>query len=217
MGAVDAELKTPLPMDRDTAQTIHRILRWWHATHGLVPGSRNANVFKLAAVFNRGNVPFELALDECLALADPTGPDPFTAEEITRTVKSAYRQTDHPVKQWKPRTAGMPQALARRTALSEAQARAVEDALVERFRKAMQAPPIPNTVAEPLPASPPPPEDRVQAFVRRHHLEHFVEAMDLDLDRARIVALTPQGAGDKTAEIVRHGVNAAKGQQDAST
>jgi hypothetical protein len=38
--------------------------------------------------------------------------------------------------------------------------------------------------------SPPPtpavPEDRVQAFVRRHHLEHFVKELDLDLDRARI-------------------------------
>jgi hypothetical protein len=71
----------------------------------------------------------------------------------------------------------------------------------------------------PVPPVPPapPPEDRVQAFVRRHHLEHFVEIMDLDLDRARIVALPPQGAGDKAAEIERHSVNAPKGQQDAST
>lgn len=34
---------------------------------------------------------------------------------------------------------------------------------------------------------PPIPQDRVQAFVQRHHLEHFVEVLDLDLDRARII------------------------------
>lgn len=34
--------------------------------------------------------------------------------------------------------------------------------------------------------APPIPEDRVQAFVERHGLEHLVKALDLDLDRARI-------------------------------
>lgn len=74
----------------------------------------------------------------------------------------------------------------------------------------------PRKTSAQAPVPPPPPVDRVQAFVRRHHLEHFVEAMDLDLDRARIVALPAPGAGDKRGEIGRQVVNPSRGQQDAS-
>ena len=198
-------------MDSSTADTIRRILNWWHAKHGLVPGSRNANVFKLAAVFNRGNVPFAMALDECLAFADLSGPDPFTAQEITRTVRSAYRGTDHGVKQCKPRTDR--QAPAGRTALSEAQAHALVDALVERLHKGAQAPAVPCSIPTPLP----PTVNQVQAFIQRHNLEHFVKVMDLDLDRARIVVLPAPSAGDNTAESGRQVVNPSRGQQDANT
>ncbi len=55
----------------------------------------------------------------------------------------------------------------------------------------------------PPPAPPAPPVDRVQAFVRRHHLEHLVEALDLDLDRARMVPQPPRGTRDNTGEKER--------------
>lgn len=124
-------------------EAIEGLLKWWHSRFGIVKGARNANVYKLAAAFNTYGIPKEDALAVCLRFEDPSGPDPFTAREITATVASAYQRTPHGTKQWTPK------------------------------RKA-------HHPAAPIL------EDRVQAFVRRHHLEHFVEALDLDLDRARI-------------------------------
>jgi hypothetical protein len=125
-------------------EAIEGLLKWWHRCFGIVRGARNANLYKLAAAFNSYGIPFSDALTVCLRFEDLSGPDPFTGREITATVESAYRRTEHGTKSWTPR---------RSTSAS----------------------------------LPPVPQDRVQAFVQRHHLEHFVEAMDLDLDRARII------------------------------
>lgn len=124
-------------------EAIEGLLKWWHRRFGIVKGARNANVYRLAAAFNAYGIPKEYALAVCLGFEDLSGPDPFTAREITATVASAYQRTPHATKQWTPR----------------------------------------RTEHQP---APPIPEDRVQAFVRRHHLEHFVKELDLDLDRARI-------------------------------
>jgi hypothetical protein len=74
-----------------------------------------------------------------------------------------------------------------------------------------------TSTTAPPPVPVPPPVDRVQAFIQRHNLEHFVKVMDLDLDRARIVVLPAPSAGDNTAEIGRQVVNPSRGQQDANT
>lgn len=145
-------------------EAVAGLLKWWHRRWGIVPGARNANVYKLAAAFTTYGIPYSTALAECLRFVDLDSPDPFTASEIQRTVESAYKRTEHGVKQWRTRTAA----------------------------------PIPSVPALP------PIVNEVDAFIRRHHLEHLVEALDLDMDRARMVSNADAWSPEKSGEIERH-------------
>jgi hypothetical protein len=142
-------------MGTNNTAIVEGLLKWWNARFGIVAGSRNANIYKLAAALNNYGITQLAALEVCLRYVDPSGADPLTAREITAAVASAYRRTEHGVKEWTQgtRPRDYPPAPPRRT-LSDAQARAVEDRLVEVLRKQWR------TVASPPPASapsPPPP------------------------------------------------------------
>jgi hypothetical protein len=173
------------------------LLKWWNARFGIVAGSRNANLYKLAAAFNTYGIPQVDALEVCLRYVDPSGADPLTAREITATVASAYRRTEHGVKEWtqgtRPRDFPPP-----RRKLSEAQARAVEDRLVEVLRKQWQTvatPPPPPASTPPPPPPPPVPllsdaEILLSRWAERNPaINTLVDLLDLDLSAAKITNL----------------------------
>ena len=121
-------------MHPDTDRIVDGLLRWWQRRFPMAHGQRNASIFKLAAALNNYGIPCTRALEECLRYADPTAHDPFTDREITRTVESAYRSTEHAIKEWRgghgehaPRPSYTPR-------LTPAQTKAVEDKLAEEFR-----------------------------------------------------------------------------------
>ncbi|MBX7127794.1 MAG: primase C-terminal domain-containing protein [Flavobacteriales bacterium] len=127
-------------------EALEGLLKRAHNRLPIVRGSRNTDLYKLAADFNNYGIPKEEALNACARFVDLSGPDPFTAEEIRATVESAYKRTAHGTKQWTPaRCAHRP--------------------------------------------TPPVSVDRAQAFVNRHRLQHLVDALDLDMDRARVTLL----------------------------
>jgi hypothetical protein len=184
----------------DTA-IVEGLLKWWNARFGIVAGSRNANIYKLAAALNNYGIPQVDALEVCLRYVDPTGADPLTAREITATVASAYRRTEHGVKEWthgtRPRDYPPP-----RRKLSEAQARAVEDRLVEVLRKQWQTvttppPAPPESAPPPPPPRPPPPvpllsdaEILLSRWAERNPaINTLVDVLNLDLSTAKITNL----------------------------
>lgn len=140
-------------MSTDNTEIVDGLLKWWNGRFGIVPGSRNANLYKLAAALNNYGIPVGDALEVCLRYVNPSGADPFTAGEITATVASAYRRTEHGVKEWTQgtRPRDYPPRPPRRT-LSEAQARAVEDRLVEVLRRQWQTVSTPPPPIEVMPA-----------------------------------------------------------------
>lgn len=182
-------------MGTNNTEIVEGLLKWWNARFGIVTGSRNANLYKLAAAFNNYGIPQVEALEVCLRYVDPSGADPLTAGEITATVASAYRRTEHGVKGWtrgtRPRNYPPP---PRRT-LSDAQARAVEDRLVEVFRKQWQAVATPSQA--PSVSAPPPPPPMVPLLSdaeillsrwaeRNPAINTLVDVLDLDLSAAKI-------------------------------
>lgn len=172
---------------------VDGLLKWWNDRFGIVSGHRNANIYVLAAAFNNYGVPPAEALEVCLRYVDLTGPDPLTAREITATVSSAYRRTEHGVKQWTQGTRPMAPAPPRRT-LSDVQARAVEDRLVEVLRRQWGTVPAPSLppIAVPIPTLPPsPPRHDAESLVRRMAernpaINTLVDVLDLDLSAAKI-------------------------------
>jgi hypothetical protein len=189
-------------MDTNNTAKVEGLLKWWNTRFGIVAGSRNANLYKLAAAFNTYGIPQVDALEVCLRYVDPSGADPLTAREITATVASAYRRTEHGVKEWTQGTRPRDYPPPRRK-LSEAQARAVEDRLVEVLRKQWQTvttpPPAPPESAPPSPPPPPPPppvpllsgaEVLLSRWAERNPaITTLVDVLDLDLSAAKITHL----------------------------
>jgi hypothetical protein len=184
------------PMNPDTDRIVDGLLRWWQRRFPMAQGQRNANLYKLAAALNNYGIPYTDALRVCLRYADPTGPDPFTDREITRTVESAYRSTEHAVKQWRDGHDGHTPRPAYKPRLAPAQAKAVEDRLVEEFRarfawKPWDTGPQPAEVG--ATAAPPPPlvKSRAQVAIERMAAKNpainsLVNLLDLDLSRAQV-------------------------------
>ena len=176
-------------MHPDTDMIVDGLLKWWQGDYPMAHGQRNPNIYKLAAALNNYGIPYTRALEECLPYAEPGGPDPFTAAEITRTVRSAYRRTEkHGTKQWRGGHGGGAPAPAFTPRLTPAQTQAVEDKVAEVFRArfawkpwdmgpqqpaaevgATAAPPAPIEAApQPAPAPPPPPRpDELGAWLKR--------------------------------------------------
>ncbi|HRO40795.1 MAG TPA: primase C-terminal domain-containing protein [Flavobacteriales bacterium] len=121
-------------MPNETDRIVNGLLRRWQRRFPMVQGRRNPNIFNLAAELNNYGIPCTRALEECLRYADPTGPDPFTDREITRTVKSAYRSTAHAIKKWGGGHGGHAPRPSFTPRLTPAQTKAVEDKLAEEFR-----------------------------------------------------------------------------------
>lgn len=179
-----------------TPNTVDGLLKWWNTRFGIVAGRRNANLYVLAAAFNNYGIPQAEAIEVCLRYVDHTGPDPLTAREITATVSSAYRRTEHGVRQWTQGHRPTAPAPPRRT-LSDAQARAVEDRLVEVLRRqwrTVPAPP-PPPIADPITTpTPSPPRHDAEVLVRRMAdrnpaINPLVDMLALDLSTAKITKL----------------------------
>lgn len=70
-------------------QIIQNLQKWFDKNYSMIPGNRNANLFKLAAAFNEFGVSKMEAEKELLKYQDAT----FTGREIENIVNSAYRNT----------------------------------------------------------------------------------------------------------------------------
>jgi hypothetical protein len=81
-----AERKVIIPTD-DSNKIIKGILSWWQKNYGLVSGSRNQNMFILAAALNEYGIDKQEAIATCLKFEQPD----FKATEITTTANSAYK------------------------------------------------------------------------------------------------------------------------------
>lgn len=184
-------------MGTNNPEIVEGLLKWWNTRFGIVAGSRNANLYKLAAAFNNYGIPQGDALEVCLRYVDPSGADPLTAGEITATVASAYRRTEHGVKEWTRGTRPRDYPTPPRRTLSDAQARALEDRLVDVFRKQWQAVATPSP-APPASAPPPPPvapllsdaEILLSRWAERNPaINTLVDVLGLDLSAAKITNL----------------------------
>lgn len=80
--------KIAIPLN-DQNKTIEFLHRWWNKDYGLVSGSRNHNLFVLAAAYNQYGISLDDAISSMCKLEQPD----FTCSEITTTIKSAYRNT----------------------------------------------------------------------------------------------------------------------------
>lgn len=186
-------------MGTDNTAIVEGLLKWWNVRFGIVAGSRNANIYKLAAALNNYGIPQGDALEVCLRYVDPSGADPLTAREITATVASAYRRTEHGVKEWTQGTRPRDYPPPRRT-LTDAQARAVEDRLVEVLRKQWQTVAIPPPPPPPPASAPAPPPPVAPLLTDAEILlsrwaawnpaiNTLVDVLDLDLSAAKITNL----------------------------
>jgi hypothetical protein len=90
-----------VPTD-DASKIVKGLMSWWDKNYGLVSGSRNHNLFVLAAAFNEYGIPKQEALSTCLQFEQSD----FTAQEITTTVNSAYAKIElHGTSQWEDQDA----------------------------------------------------------------------------------------------------------------
>lgn len=198
-GAADATQKENYFMSTNNNEIVEGLLKWWGARFGIVAGSRNANLYKLAAALNNYGIPQGEALEVCLQYVDPTGADPLTAQEITVTVASAYRRTEHGVKQWTRgtwRRSTPPPPVRRR--LTAAQAQAVEDRLVESLLQHFQLVPVAQGIPDPTPSAPSAPvttpamvlteaEIVMQRLTERNPAIHaLIKELDLALSTAKL-------------------------------
>jgi len=184
------------------AEDIEGILRRWERYYSMLPGHRNNSIFKLAIDYNTYGISYAEALDVCLRYVDLSGKDHFTDREITTAVKSAYRRTEHGVKQWTPGKITRP--VPPRRVLSKAQAQAVEDRLVEAMRERWQsvcitAPPEPTAPIEDQPPTrnmasiPSDAEIILQEITEQNpSLLTLMEVLDIDQQKARIIPMIPQ-------------------------
>ena len=80
--------KVTIPLN-DQNKTIEFLHKWWNKDYGLVSGSRNHNLFVLAAAYNQYGISMQDAIDSLSRFEQPD----FTALEIIATITSAYRNT----------------------------------------------------------------------------------------------------------------------------
>lgn len=80
--------KVTIPLN-DQNKTIEFLHKWWNKDYGLVSGSRNHNLFVLAAAYNQYGISLDDAISSMCKLEQPD----FPCSEITTTIKSAYRNT----------------------------------------------------------------------------------------------------------------------------
>ena len=80
--------KVTIPLN-DQNKTIEFLHKWWNKDYGLVSGSRNHNLFILAAAYNQYGISMQDAIDSLSRFEQPD----FTALEIIATITSAYRNT----------------------------------------------------------------------------------------------------------------------------
>ena len=199
-------------MPNETDRIVNGLLRRWQRRFPMVQGRRNPNIFNLAAELNNYGIPCTRALEECLRYADPTGPDPFTDQEITRTVKSAYRSTAHAIKKWGGGHGGHAPRPSFTPRLTPAQTKAVEDKVAEELRArfawkpwdmgpqqpaaevgAMAAPAPPPP--QPPPSAPPIVKSRAEVAIERMaeknpEINLLVDLLQLDVASATVRKLT---------------------------
>lgn len=199
-------------MPNETDRIVNGLLRRWQRRFPMVQGRRNPNIFNLAAELNNYGIPCTRALEECLRYADPTGPDPFTDQEITRTVKSAYRSTAHAIKKWGGGHGGHAPRPSFTPRLTPAQTKAVEDKVAEELRArfawkpwdmgpqqpaaevgAMAAPAPPPP--QPPPSAPPIIKSRAEVAIERMaeknpEINLLVDLLQLDVASATVRKLT---------------------------
>lgn len=68
---------------------VTNLVTWWESKYGATKGSRNSNVFKLAAAFND----FGINKNEATNILSNYKSDGFNEKEIQTIIKSAYRNT----------------------------------------------------------------------------------------------------------------------------
>jgi len=124
-------------MNHEQQDMIDGLLKWWLRKWGPVHGQRNANMFKLAAAFNDYGIPELVALPTCLQFIDLQTPDPFTANEITSVVRSAYQRTPSGTKQWKGRgrQKGSATQVPERSVLTSSQRALIIEALASKIKE----------------------------------------------------------------------------------
>lgn len=185
----------------DINAAIDGLLKWWHRRFGPLRGQRNANTYILAAALNNYGIPYADALATCLRYVDTDPSAPFTAAEITDIVVSAYRRTEHGVRQW--RAGASPQPVAQEGSRSSMRYTAEQHAaLVERITARLlrqhtaplaitlpKAPTSPTAAPAPQPEQPASPLDRLLAKFPAITL--LVEELDLDLSRANVKNIIP--------------------------
>lgn len=74
----------------DQQEAVRRLLKWWHKKYGVNAGSRNNNVFTLAAKFND----FGIDPDYARSVCGQFQADDFRITEIDNILKSAYKNKD---------------------------------------------------------------------------------------------------------------------------
>jgi|GEM_PF-4089675 len=183
-------------MNTKNTMVVNGLLKWWNARFGIVLGNRNANIYKLAAAFNNYGIPQADALEVCLRYVDSAGADPLTEREITATVFSAYRRTEHGMKDWTTTQGSHTSSNPLRT-LTHAQVREVEDRLVNILQKRFR-----TLVPSPTPActAPPRQESRIlsepalildRMAKRNAGISTLIDLLELDLKSARITSSGP--------------------------
>jgi len=172
----------------DINATIDGLLKWWHRRFGPVLGQRNANTYILAAALDNYGIPYPDALATCLRYVDTDPSAPFTAAEVTDIVVSAYRRTEHGVRQWQ--SGGSPQPVTR--ASSSTPRRSTDEqhaAIVERIAAKLRQRIAPQATAitpqpAPQPEQPTSPLERMLAKFPAITL--LAKELDLDLSRANV-------------------------------
>ena len=69
-------------------ETVRRLLKWSDKKFPIVPGARNANLFRLCCSLNDFGINYDYALSVCSAFQA----DDFKISEIEATLKSAYKK-----------------------------------------------------------------------------------------------------------------------------
>jgi hypothetical protein len=181
---------------RGGGDIVERLLAYWRRQYGMVQGSRNSNLLILAQWMNEHGVPLNDALAVCLPMQDPSGSDPFTADEIQRTVQHGYRRTVAGSNPWITSKAPQPppQAHPYRMQAGFTLSPSERAAMVAMFRKAIQAEvtapggegdvhpqaPVAPAAPAPVPAPPAPTAAHLFDLATAHpHLHPYTLALEL--------------------------------------
>lgn len=85
------ETKVQVKVEND--RVIDGLYKWWNAKYGIVDGERNRNTYILAMAFNEFGIPELQAKSFMSQFEDLSGSDPFSINEINRSIESAYNKT----------------------------------------------------------------------------------------------------------------------------